>query len=73
MDVADDADGRVAIFSVDGTPEAAAPGVAMAARHSAVRARAARVGAWLDGAYAGAVVAAALVVILVLGLLLSRH
>ncbi len=74
MDVADDAAGRVAIFSVDTLhpttaggrppPPPAPPGWAGPAG---------RMGALLDSAYAGAGIAVVLVVILVLGLVLGRH
>ena len=71
MDVADDADGRVAIFSVaeprrgshivsppPGPDEATSP---------------TRFGQMLDSPYAVVVIAGVLVVILVLGLMFSRH
>ncbi len=74
MDVADDADGRVAIFSIDaahrldtgGTPPPPSdlPGPAGTA---------ARLGTLLDSTYAGVGIAVVLVVILVLGLVLACH
>lgn len=72
MDVADDADGRVAVFTVDaGSPEP--PAGTAATRRGPVGVAADHVGVWLDGAYTGVGLAVALVAILVLGLLLSRH
>jgi hypothetical protein len=73
MDVADDADGRVAIFSVDGHPEADPPGGPRPAQRGAFRGATDRAGVWLDSPYAVPAIAAVLVLILVLGLLLSRH
>ncbi len=73
MDLADDADGRVAIFSVgelSSTPGPAPPGLAHRGR---LAGSTAGIGRLLDGSYAAVAVAAVLVVILVLGLLLSRH
>ena len=73
MDVADDAEGRVAIFSVDASarPDTSQTPPPPAAPASAGPAE--RLGALLDGAYAGVAIAVALVVILVLGLALGRH
>ena len=75
MDVADDADGRVAIFSVEESPPD--PGAAQSAPDArpstATRGAAHRLGAALDSRYAAAFIAAALVGILVLGLLLTRR
>jgi hypothetical protein len=73
MDVADDADGRVVIFSVGGHPQADSPDAPLPPHRGAFRVATDRVGVWLDGTYAWAVIAAVLVVTLVLGLLLSRH
>jgi hypothetical protein len=75
MDVADDADGRVAIFAGDGEPAGSGPqrpppgpggtgGLAGAGR---------LLGEALDSRYGAAFVAAALVAVLVLGLVLTRH
>jgi hypothetical protein len=73
MDVADDAEGRVAIFSVDGRPDADPPGEPLRVQRGSFRRATDRLGVWLDNPYAGAAIAAVLVLILVLGLLLSRH
>ena len=72
MDVADDADGRVAIFSVEDLAEQVPPPPPPPGRGGAASVGA-QIGRWLDDAYAGVGVAVVLVVILVLGLLLSRH
>jgi hypothetical protein len=72
MDLADDADGRVAILTVDTSPSAPG-GLSGVARRGWTHAGADRVAAWLDHAYAGVGVAAALLVILVLGLLFLRR
>ena len=71
MDVADDADGRVAIFSVDG-PRRASKIAPTPPRQDGSTAPA-RLGQMLDSPYAVAVLAGVLVVILVLGLIFSRH
>ncbi len=73
MDLPDDADGRVAIFAVDQPGDAAAGVPPVRERGGAGHAALERLGAALDTPYAGVVVAAALVVILVLGLLLLRR
>lgn len=75
MDVADDADGRVAIFAGDAEPAGAiperprpatgGPGGLSGATH--------RFGEVLDSRYGAALVAAALVAVLVLGLLLTHR
>lgn len=66
MDLAEDADGRVAIYSVtDAEPVPAAPPAPSQA--------AARLGRALDSRWAPAVIGVALVLILVLGLLLLRR
>jgi hypothetical protein len=74
MDVADDADGRVAIFTVDvaparSTPERPPPA---AGGTGGVGAPGSRLGEVLDS-YGPAFIAVGLVVVLVLGLLLTRH
>jgi hypothetical protein len=71
MDVADDADGRVAIFTVDArsTPERPPPA---AGGTGGVGAPGSRLGEVLDS-YGPAFIAVGLVVVLVLGLLLTRH
>jgi hypothetical protein len=73
MDVADDADGRVAIFSVEVHPQPAPSGGSPPLHRGPFRVATDHVGGWLDGAYAGVAMAVVLVVILVLGLALSRH
>jgi hypothetical protein len=71
MDVADDADGRVAIFSV---PEPRRSSQIVSSPPGADEATApTRLGQMLDSPYAVVVIAGALVVILVLGLMFSRH
>ncbi len=74
MDVADDADGRVAIFSVDAPdrPDAVATPPPLP-HHPRPAGLAERLGALLDSAYAGIGIAVMLAVILVLGLVLTRH
>jgi hypothetical protein len=72
MDLADDAEGRVAIFRVGESPSAA-PAPAGRGHRGGLAATADGLGRLLDGTYAGVGVAVVLVVILVLGLLLSRH
>jgi hypothetical protein len=71
MDVADDADGRVAIFSVDG-PRRSSRIAPTPSRQDGTTAPA-RVSQMLDSPYAVVVIAGVLVVILVLGLIFSRH
>ena len=64
----------MAIFTVDDAGDAGRPEPrAAAARGGAVHGALDRLGGWLDAPYAGVVIAAALVVILVLGLLLLRR
>jgi hypothetical protein len=71
MDVADDADGRVAIFSV---PEPRRSSHIVSSPPGAEEATVpTRVGQMLDSPYAVVVIAGVLVVILVLGLMFSRH
>lgn len=73
MDIADDADGRVAIFTVD-APYRASPGGPPPVPVGPQSARPAeRLAALLDSAYAGVGIVAVLVVVLVLGLLFARH
>jgi hypothetical protein len=72
MDVADDAEGRVAILTVDTSP-AGPVGPSGVAHRGWKHAGAVRLAGWLDHAYAGVGVAAALLVILVLGLLFLRR
>jgi hypothetical protein len=78
IDLPDDAEGRVAIFTVDAGPFDAAP------REAALDGRVPkpgreghpvldRLGSWLDGRYAGVAIAALLAVVLALGLLFLRH
>ena len=74
MEVADDADGRVAIFSVEdativSSGSRAAPEPGRPPRRVAARS----LGKALDSRLAPALIAATLVLILVLGLMLSRH
>jgi hypothetical protein len=71
MDVADDADGRVAIFSV-AEPRRASQIVSPPPRPDETTAPT-RLGQMLDSPYAVVVIAGVLVVILVLGLMFSRH
>lgn len=72
MDLADDADGRVAIFTIDTSP--ALPGeLTPNVRRGWIHAVRDQVAASLDHPYAGVGVAAALLVILALGLLLLRR
>ena len=72
MDIPDDADGRVAIFTVDVLPEEPEGGDAGVPRgpfHAVVD----RLGSWLDATYAGVAIAVVLALVLVLGLLLLRR
>ena len=72
MDIPDDADGRVAIFTADVLPEepmAGMPGSHAGPLHTVVD----RLGSWLDGPYAGVAIAVVLALVLVLGLLLLRR
>lgn len=74
MEVADDADGRVAIFSVEDAP-IGSPGSRSAPElgHPPHRGAARSLGKALDSRLAPALLAAVLVLILVLGLMLTRH
>jgi hypothetical protein len=71
MDVADDADGRVAIFSV-AEPRRASE-IAPTQPGPDGTTAPALLGRMLDSPYAVVVIAGVLVVILVLGLMLARH
>jgi hypothetical protein len=74
MDLPDDADGRVAIFALDEPGDVAAEVMSPSvARGGPVHTALDRVGSALDGPYTGVVIAAALAVILVLGLLFLRR
>jgi hypothetical protein len=74
MDVADDAEGRVVIFSLDNSPldEEAPPPPPNAGRNGWMRGTSRFLEA-LDSRYAAAFVAAVLVGVLVVGLLLTRR
>jgi hypothetical protein len=72
MDVADDADGRVAIFSV-AEPRRGSRIVSPPPGPAEATAAPSRLGQMLDSPYAVVVIAVVLVVILVLGLMFSRH
>jgi hypothetical protein len=74
MEVADDAEGRVAIFSIDvgsADPETVPPTVDRP--HEGQGGAGRRLGEALDSRYAPVFIGAALVIILVLGLVLARH
>jgi hypothetical protein len=74
MEVADDADGRVTIFSIDigsADPETIPPTVERPQEGHGGAGR--RLGEALDSRYAPVFIGAALVIILVLGLVLARH
>jgi hypothetical protein len=73
MDIADDADGRVAIFTVDAAPQDPALDAPASGQGGGFHAVEDRLGAWLDASFAGVVIAAALAVVLVLGLVLLRR
>ncbi|HSP64616.1 MAG TPA: hypothetical protein VLO10_00360 [Candidatus Deferrimicrobium sp.] len=69
MDLPDDADGRVAIFTVDEPIDELPPAGAGGGSHGTLG----RLGAWMDAAYAGVAIAVLLAVVLALGLLLLRR
>lgn len=74
MQLADDAAGRVTIFSIEDAVTSPNPGLPPAVEpEQGTRTVRNRVGDALDGPQAPVLLAVALVVILVLGLLLSRH
>lgn len=73
MDIPDDADGRVAIFTVEEAEEAAVPAAPVTSAGGAARSAMTRLGTWLDAPYAGVAIAALLALLLVVGLLLLRR
>ncbi len=74
MELADDAAGRVTIFSIEEAVTSPGPGLPPAVEPAeGGRTVRNRVGDALDSPQAPVILAVALVVILVLGLLLSRH
>jgi hypothetical protein len=73
MDIPDDADGRVSIFTVDAVPDDPPLDSHASRPAGGVHAALDHLGAWLDAPYAGLAIAAALAVVLTLGLMLLRR
>jgi hypothetical protein len=73
MDVADDAAGRVAIFAADEASEGFEPPPRAPVTAGTAGGPGQRLGDLLDSSFGPALIAVGLVVVLVVGLLLSRH
>lgn len=73
MDIPDDADGRVAIFTVDAAPQEPEGDALVSGPGGGFHTALDRLGALMDGPYAGVAIAAVLAVVLALGLLLLRR
>ncbi len=73
MDIADDADGRVAIFTIDADASDQPELDSLATRRAGGFQVLEHVSSWLDGPYAGLAIAVILAVVLALGLELLRR